>query len=106
MDNAHRKRNFLTKIKENGVWLIEAREREIKEGVAKAFKTFEEGDWRLGIDAISFEVLDDQRVWEARQDFHKGWSVWCVIKIEWWQSPKPKWLFYGLLAIQLGVCEN
>lgn len=44
MDNAHRKRNFLTKIKENGVWLIEAREREIKEGVAKAFKTSKEGD--------------------------------------------------------------
>ena len=47
MANTHRRRNFLSKVKINGAWLIE--EADIKAGIVQAFQALlsESEDWRL-----------------------------------------------------------
>ena len=71
MANAHRKRNFLVKIKVNGERLIG--DRDLKEEVVGAFKTIvlEEGGWRPGVDALPFEVLDDAKARKLEAFFQK-----------------------------------
>ena len=62
MDNAHRRRNQMAKIKINGSWITE--DCEIKEEVRRAFQLLlsTSGDWQPSIRGLSFEGLDDFEV--------------------------------------------
>ena len=57
MVHAHRRRNWLAKVKVNGCWLIE--ENEIRDSVAGSFQNLltEEGEWRPNIGGLTFERL-------------------------------------------------
>ena len=59
MANAHRRRNQLTRVKVNGRCLTE--ESEIKEEVSRTFQGLlaDLGDWKLGIDGLNFERLEE-----------------------------------------------
>ena len=55
--NAHRHKNFLTKVQVKGEWLF--KEAYIKEGVIKAFESLlsEAGNWRSNISGMNFEAV-------------------------------------------------
>ena len=59
MTDTHRRRNKLNKVKVNGRWLTE--ESEIKEEVSRAFQGLlvDPGDWKLSIDGLVFERLEE-----------------------------------------------
>ena len=59
MTNTHRRRNQLTRVKVNGRWFTE--ESEIKEEVSRAFQGLlvDPGDWKLSIDGLVFERLEE-----------------------------------------------
>lgn len=59
MTNAHRRRNFLAKIKINNTKISEVSE--IKDGVVRALQNLlsESRDWRPGINVLSLDVLGD-----------------------------------------------
>ncbi|KAL6332055.1 hypothetical protein AAG906_020734 [Vitis piasezkii] len=71
MGNAHRRRNWLAKIKVNGRWLME--ENEIRDSVVGAFQNLliKEGDWRPDIRGLSFEILGEEEVFAALSDLGK-----------------------------------
>ena len=58
MTNTHKRRNYVDKIKINGVWFSE--ENEIKEGVVKAFRSLLSNprDWRPSLSGLQFEMLE------------------------------------------------
>lgn len=58
MTNAHRRRNFLAKIKTNTKI---SKVSEIKDGVVRALQNLlsESRDWRPGINVLSLDVLGD-----------------------------------------------
>ena len=57
MTNAHRRRNFLARIKINSMWFTG--EQAIKEGVALAFHQMfsTTGEWRPSLNGLVFEGL-------------------------------------------------
>ena len=58
MANAHRRRNYIARIKINGAWLFE--DNKINEGVAKAYHIllFHPKKWRPSINGLDFKVLE------------------------------------------------
>lgn len=57
MTNAHRRRNFLARMKINSMWFTG--EQAIKEGVALAFQQMfsTTGEWRPSLNGLVFEGL-------------------------------------------------
>ncbi|RVW46228.1 LINE-1 retrotransposable element ORF2 protein [Vitis vinifera] len=60
MANSHRRRNCLSKIKVDGVWLTE--EQEIKRGVVRAFKDqlTDPGGWHPSMEGLDFNRIGDE----------------------------------------------
>ena len=58
MANSKRKRNCLTKIKINGLWLSE--EQEIKRGVVRAYQNLlsDPGGWHLSLNGLEFDRIE------------------------------------------------
>ena len=57
MANSHKKRNFIMKIKINGIWFEE--EVAIRREVARAYRDFlsDLGGWRLSIAGLNFKEI-------------------------------------------------
>lgn len=72
MTNAHKRRNWLVKIKINSSWLLE--ENEIKEGMARAFQNLltESGDWRPSLKGLDFERIGAKDVVRLEEAFNEG----------------------------------
>ncbi|RVW86558.1 hypothetical protein CK203_045693 [Vitis vinifera] len=71
MTNTHRRRNQLTRVKVNGRWFTE--ESEIKEEVSRAFQGLlvDPGDWKLSIDGLVFERLEELDVEGLEKPFSR-----------------------------------
>ncbi|RVW32942.1 hypothetical protein CK203_112648 [Vitis vinifera] len=71
MTNTHRRRNQLTRVKVNGRWFAE--ESEIKEEVSRAFQGLlvDPGDWKLSIDGLVFERLEELDVEGLEKPFSR-----------------------------------
>ena len=69
MANSHRRRNCLSKIKINGIWLIE--EQEIKGGVVSAFQNLmvDPGDWHPSLNGLDFDRIDVEEVARLEEVF-------------------------------------
>ncbi|RVX08790.1 hypothetical protein CK203_011046 [Vitis vinifera] len=83
------------KEREGALSLVEAvarkTKREIKEGVVGAFKTLlsKEGDWRPSIDAMPFEILDDQEARKLEEIFTEEEVFGALSKLNGDKAPCP-----------------
>ncbi|RVW80404.1 hypothetical protein CK203_042300 [Vitis vinifera] len=60
MASAHRRNNFMERIKINGEWFLE--EQEIREGIANAFKELlsEDTEWKADIGSLQFDQISQE----------------------------------------------
>ena len=69
MDNSHRKRNIMGKIKIEGRWVEE--ESEICKGIAEAFQSLfiDPGGWRLNFPSVTLSKIGSENATKVEEPF-------------------------------------
>ena len=76
MTNSHRRRNDISRLKINGVWIIE--KEELRQGIVNAYKTLltDLGEWRARSEGVDFSRLTKSEVAKMEVQFsEEGVSV-------------------------------
>ena len=104
MANSHRRRNCLSKIKVDGVWLTE--EQEIKRGVVRAFKDqlTDPGGWHPSMEGLDFNRIGDEDAARLEEVFSEKEVFKALSDLNGDKAPGPDgfpirfWQFYWDVA--------
>ncbi|RVX19039.1 Transposon TX1 uncharacterized 149 kDa protein [Vitis vinifera] len=104
MANSHRRRNCLSKIKVDGVWLTE--EQEIKRGVVRAFKDqlTDPGGWHPSMEGLDFNRIGDEDAARLEEIFSEEEVLKALSDLNGDKAPGPDgfpirfWQFYWDVA--------
>ena len=89
MASAHRRNNYLERIKINGEWLLE--EQEIKEGIASAFQSLlsEDMGWKADIGGLQLDQISQQEAETLERPFSEDEIYVALMEMNGDKAPGP-----------------
>ena len=89
MASAHRRNNYLERIKINGEWLLE--EQEIREGIASAFQSLlsEDKGWKADIGGLQLDQISQQEAESLERPFTEDEIYVALMEMNGDKAPGP-----------------